>query len=58
MKYKKITSTLKTNKSKDYLWNKINTPKKIMDIEGFKKFKVKKYLRIIMKLPPHKDLFF
>ena len=42
MKYKTIESRLKTNKSKDYLWNKINTLKKIMKLEGFKKFKIKK----------------
>ena len=37
MKYKEIVSKLKTNKSQDYLWNKINTPKKIIKIEGFPK---------------------
>ncbi len=42
MIYKSIESLLKTSKSKDYLWNKINTPKKMMRIEEFKKFKIKK----------------
>jgi len=41
MKYKTIESRLKTNKSKDYLWSKINTFKKVMKLEGFKKFKIK-----------------
>lgn len=42
MKYKTIESKLKTKKSRDYLWDKINTPKKIMEIEGFKKSRIKK----------------
>jgi hypothetical protein len=43
MKYSTIKATLKTNKSKDYLWNKINSPKKIIKIEEFdKKSKIKK----------------
>ena len=42
MRYKTIESTLKTNKSRAYIWNRINTPKKIMKIEEFKKFKIKK----------------
>jgi len=35
MKYKKVEVKLKTNKSRDYLWNKINSPKKLVKIEGF-----------------------
>ena len=37
MNYKKIEEKLKTNKTRDYLWGKINTPKKIMKIENFPK---------------------
>jgi hypothetical protein len=37
MKYKEFEVRLKTNKSRDYLWNKINTPKKIIKIEHFPK---------------------
>ena len=42
MKYKTIEEKIKTNKSQDYLWNKINTPRKIMKIEEIEKFKIKK----------------
>jgi hypothetical protein len=37
MKYIVVESQLKTNKSREYLWNKINSPKKIIDIEGLHK---------------------
>jgi len=42
MKYKTVESKLKTNKTRAYLWNKINTPEKIIKIEKYKKAKVKK----------------
>ena len=43
MKYKEIESKLKTKKSRGYLWNKINTPNKIIKVEQFpKSSKVKK----------------
>ncbi len=58
MKYKEIVSKLKTNKSKDYLWNKINTPKKMMKIEGFKKFKIKKISENNYKVTTPKRFFF
>ncbi|MFC1723347.1 hypothetical protein ACFL0V_04360 [Nanoarchaeota archaeon] len=35
MKYQVIESRLKTNRSADYLWNKMNSPKKIVQLEGF-----------------------
>jgi len=37
MKYAIVEVKLKTNKSRDYLWNKINSPKKIIEIEDFNK---------------------
>ena len=37
MRYKKIESKLKTNKSRNYLWNRMNTINKIIKIEGFPK---------------------
>lgn len=37
MKYKEFGVKLKTNKTRDYLWNKINTPKKIIKLEDFPK---------------------
>lgn len=37
MKYKEIDVSLKTNKTRDYLWRKINTPKKLFKLEEFKK---------------------
>jgi hypothetical protein len=42
MKYKTIQVRLKTDKPRSYLWKKINTPSKIIKIEGFKKTKIKK----------------
>jgi len=64
MKYKKIEAKLKTDKSKDYLWNKMNTPKKIIKIEAFGKntsikkisdnnyeLKSKEYLAFITFIP-------
>ena len=43
MKYIVVEVKLKTNKSRDYLWNKINSPKKIIRIEDFdKKSKIRK----------------
>ncbi len=43
MKYSVVESRLKTNKSRAYLWAKINSPKKIIKIEGFdKNSKIKK----------------
>ena len=43
MNYEIVEVKLKTNKSRDYLWNKINSPKKIIEIEDFnKKSTVKK----------------
>ncbi|MFC1697616.1 hypothetical protein ACFL1H_04750 [Nanoarchaeota archaeon] len=41
MKYKVVEAKLKTNKSRKYLWKKINTPKKISKIEGFNNAKIK-----------------
>ena len=35
MKYKVVEAKLKTNKSQDYLWNNINSPIKLVKIEGF-----------------------
>jgi hypothetical protein len=37
MKYEVVESKLKTNKTRNYLWNKINTPQKIIKIEEFDK---------------------
>ncbi len=37
MKYTIVEAKLKTKKSRDYLWNKINTAKKIIKLEGFGK---------------------
>tara|TARA_Y100000310_G_C20466962_1_gene708129 strand:- start:332 stop:724 length:393 start_codon:yes stop_codon:yes gene_type:complete len=37
MRYRVVESKLKTNKSRKYLWSKINNPKKIIGIEGFAK---------------------
>ncbi len=37
MKYMDVEVKLKTNKSRAYLWNKINSPKKMIAIEGFDK---------------------
>jgi hypothetical protein len=37
MKYKCLKIKLKTNKTREYLWKKINTPKKLMKIENFPK---------------------
>jgi len=43
MKYKEIIMKLKTNKTREYLWEKINTPKKLIQIEEFpKNSKIKK----------------
>lgn len=42
MKYAIVESKLKTNKTRSYLWNKINTPQKIVRIEEFKNAKIKK----------------
>jgi hypothetical protein len=43
MRYTIVEEKLKTSKSKDYLWNKINSPQKIIKIENFDKHsKVKK----------------
>jgi hypothetical protein len=42
MKYTTVESKLKTNKTRDYLWNKIDTPQKIIKIEEFKNAKIKK----------------
>lgn len=42
MEYKVIESKLETDKPRDYLWSKIDTPEKIMKIEKFKEFKIKK----------------
>lgn len=36
-KYEIIESSLKTDKTRDYLWNRINTPNKIIKVEGFEK---------------------
>ena len=58
MKYKKIESKLKTNKSRDYIWNKINTPKKIMKIEGFNKFKINKISDNNYQITTPKRFFF
>ena len=52
MKYKEIEVKLKTNKTKDYLWNKINTPKKLMKLEEFpKNSKIKKISKNDYKFP-------
>lgn len=37
-----VKQELKTKKSRDYLWNKINSSEKISKIEGFKNSKIKK----------------
>lgn len=37
MKYKEISVSLKTNKSSNYLWGKINTPKRLFKLEEFRK---------------------
>ena len=37
-----IEARLNTNESREYLWNKINTPEKIIMIEGYKNAKIKK----------------
>lgn len=37
MKYIVVESQLKTNKSRESLWSKINSPKKIIEIEGLHK---------------------
>lgn len=37
MKYKEFEVTLKTNKTREYLWKKINTPKKLIKLEEFRK---------------------
>ncbi|MAG79221.1 hypothetical protein CMI40_02495 [Candidatus Pacearchaeota archaeon] len=58
MKYKTIESRLKTNKSKDYLWSKINTFKKVMKLEGFKKFKIKKISENNYEVTTPKRFFF
>lgn len=42
MKYAIVEAKLKTNKTRSYLWNKINSPKKIIKIEEFKNAKIKK----------------
>lgn len=43
MKYEMVELKLKTKKSKDYLWSRIDSPKKIIKIEGFgKESKVRK----------------
>jgi len=42
MKYQTVESKLKTNKTRAYLWGKINTPEKIIKIEEYKKAKIKK----------------
>ena len=42
MEYAVIESRLKTDKSRDYLWSKMNSPEKIIEIEGFKDTKVKR----------------
>lgn len=58
MKYKKIESKLKTNRSRTFLWNKINTTKKVMKIEGFKKFKIKKISENNYQITTPKRFFF
>ncbi len=35
MKYKEFEVKLKTNKTREYLWKKINTPKKLIKLEEF-----------------------
>jgi hypothetical protein len=42
MKHKIIEVKLRTSRSINWLWNKINTPKKIIRIESFENAKVKK----------------
>ena len=42
MKYTIVESKLKTNKSREYLWNNMNTPEKIIKVEKYKKCKIKK----------------
>jgi len=37
MKYEVVEVKLKTNRSRSYLWNNMNTPQKIIKIEGFDK---------------------
>ncbi|MBT4376161.1 hypothetical protein HOD29_02195 [archaeon] len=37
MKYKSFEVKLKTNKTREYLWEKINTPKKLIKLEHFPK---------------------
>ena len=58
MKYKEIVSKLKTNKTRGYLWNKINTPSKVMKIEEFKKFKAKKISENNYAITTPKRFFF
>ncbi|MAG08370.1 hypothetical protein CMO89_02770 [Candidatus Woesearchaeota archaeon] len=41
MKYKVVESKLKTNKSRSYLWNNMNSPEKIIKIEGYKNSRIK-----------------
>ena len=42
MKYEVIEVKLKTNKSRTYLWNNMNTPQKVIKIEGFRDSKVRR----------------
>lgn len=58
MKYREIVSKLKTNKSREYLWNKINNPKKILTIENFKKYKLDKLSENNYKVKTPKRFFF
>ncbi len=58
MRYKKIVSKLKTNKSRDYLWKRMNTPEKIMEIESFKKFKIQKISENNYQVTTSKRFFF
>jgi len=37
MEYAEIEVSLQTNKTRDYLWEKLNTPEKIIQIEQFEK---------------------
>ncbi|MCF7910515.1 hypothetical protein K9L16_02475 [Candidatus Pacearchaeota archaeon] len=57
-KYKKIEARLKTNKPLDYLWEKINTPKKVLKIEGFDKYHCKKISENNYEIITPKRLFF
>ncbi len=58
-KYKTIQAKLKTNKSRDYLWNKMNSPKKILEIEHlYNGSKIKKISENNYEVTTKKRYFF